>query len=103
RRAVPPAPPTDTGWQRCVGRSRTPWGDLQVLVLRGELVAIGPAPPDPMLAPAKLVPAGEHAFRVESKDGFGPVGELFVFELDGAGRVARLRIGENYTFPVDAW
>jgi CubicO group peptidase (beta-lactamase class C family) len=102
--APPPSPGApDPGWSRYVGRYRNPWGDLQVLVLKGELVAIGPALPDPMLAPARLVPTGEHAFRLESKDGFASLGEPVVFELDEAGRVARVRIGENYTFPVESW
>jgi CubicO group peptidase (beta-lactamase class C family) len=105
RAAAPPPVPAvpDPGWARYVGRYRNPWGDLQVLVLGGELVAIGPNLPDPTLAPARLVPAGEHTFRLESKDGFASVGEPVAFELDGTGRVARVRIGENYTFPVDAW
>jgi CubicO group peptidase (beta-lactamase class C family) len=102
--APPPGPGTpDPGWSRYAGRYRNPWGDLQVLVLKGELVAIGPALPDPMLAPMKLVPAGEHTFRLESKDGFTSLGEPVVFELDAAGRVARVRMGENYTFPVESW
>ena len=42
-------------------------------------------------------------FRFESADGSGPVGELAVFELDAAGKVRRLKYGENYTYPVAAW
>jgi hypothetical protein len=56
-----------------------------------------------MLAPATLHPVAEHTFRLETKDGFGAHGEPVVFELDDAGRVSRLKIGENYTFPVSEW
>jgi hypothetical protein len=34
-----------------------------------------------------------------SDDGFMDIGELVVFELDARGRVSRLKIGENYTYP----
>jgi hypothetical protein len=59
--------------------------------------------PDPMLAPATLVPAGEHTFRIDTKDGYGSHGELVVFELDASGTVARVKVGANYTLPVEAW
>jgi hypothetical protein len=52
---------------------------------------------------ATLQPAGEHTFRVETENGYGIAGELVVFELDGAGRVRRLRMGENYAEPVEQW
>jgi hypothetical protein len=104
-RAAPPPPPRvpDPGWQRYVGRYRNAWGDLQVLVVDGELLLIGPAVPDPIETASRLVPAGEHAFRVETDNGYGIAGERVVFELDAAGRVARLRTGDNYAEPVDRW
>jgi hypothetical protein len=94
---------TDVGWQRYLGRYRNAWGDAQVLIVGGRLTLIGPSLPDPMLAPATLHPVAEHTFRLETKDGFGAHGEPVVFELDDAGRVSRLKIGENYTFPVSEW
>jgi CubicO group peptidase (beta-lactamase class C family) len=93
----------DAGWQRYLGRYRNAWGDTQVLIAGGRLTLIGPFLPDPMLAPATLHPVAEHVFRLETKDGFGAHGEPVVFELDDGGRVARVRIGENYTFPVAEW
>jgi D-alanyl-D-alanine carboxypeptidase len=102
--ALKPAPPTaDPAWQRYVGRYRNPWGDLQILVRGGELIVIGPTGPDPLLTYSTLRPAGEHTFRVETKDGFGIPSELVVFEVDAAGRVTRVRFGENYTERVESW
>ena len=102
--ATKPAPPTaDPAWQRYVGRYRNAWGDLQIIVRGGELTVIGPAAPDPLLAPATLQPVGEHTFRVESKDGYGIPGELAAFEVDATGRVVRVRFGENYTERIETW
>jgi D-alanyl-D-alanine carboxypeptidase len=104
-RAVPPPAPAgpDPAWSRYVGRYRNPWADLEVLIHGGAPVLIDPSQPDPTLALTRLVPLAEHTFRMETRDGFGSPGELVVFELDGAGRVARVRIGENYTYPVAEW
>jgi D-alanyl-D-alanine carboxypeptidase len=92
-----------TKWQRYVGRYREFWGDAQVLVLDGDLVLINPTLPDPTEAMAKLVPVAEHVFRTETKEGFGANGELVVFEVDGEGKVARVKTGENYIYPVAEW
>jgi CubicO group peptidase (beta-lactamase class C family) len=103
-RAAPAAPAVpDAGWQRYLGRYRSPGVDTQVLIVEGRLTLISPALAEPMLAPATLHPVAEHVFRLETKDGFGAHGEPVVFELDDAGRVARLKIGENYTFPIAEW
>jgi D-alanyl-D-alanine carboxypeptidase len=103
-RAMAPLPPVaDPGWQRYVGRYRNQWGDAQVLVIGGRLTIIGPNLPDPMWAPGTLVPIGEHTFRLETKDGYGSHGERVVFEMDAAGKVARLTIGYNHILPVSEW
>lgn len=105
RAAAPPAPPAlpDPAWERYLGRYRNAWGDAQVLVLNGRLTWIGPNLPDPMLAPATLVPVGEHTFRVETKEGFGIPGEHIVFELGPDGRVSRVKLGANYVLPIADW
>ncbi len=104
RVASPPSPKTpDPAWERYVGRYRNAWGDLQVLVLDGQLTMIAPALPDPSEVPARLVPVGEHTFRVESENGYGMPGELVVFEVDASGKVARLKAGENYAEPIERW
>jgi len=99
----PPLPTADPAWQRYVGRYRSAWYDVQILVRGGELTVIGPATPDPLLAPSTLTPVAEHTFRVESSDGYGVPGELMVFELDPAGRVRRARFGENYSERIETW
>lgn len=99
-----PAPPTaDPAWQRYVGRYRNAWGDVQIIVRGGNLIVIGPATPDPLLAPSTLTPVGEHTFQVETTDGYGIPGELVVFETDPTGRVRRARFGENYTERIETW
>ena len=103
RATAPPPPVPDAAWQRYVGRYRNPWGDAQVLVVGGRLTIIGPNLPDPMWAPGTLVPIGEHTFRLETKDGYGSHGERVVFEMDAAGKVARLTIGYNHILPVSEW
>ena len=98
---APTAP--DPAWRRYVGRYRSPWRDVHVLLMDDGLLLVDPTLPDPMLAPTRLVPAGPHAFRVEDADGYGLHGELVRFELDEGGRPRRLRMGENYLDPVSSW
>ena len=103
RVTAPPPPIPDPAWQRYVGRYRNHWGDAEVLVVGGRLTLIGPSLPDPMWAPGTLVPAGEHTFRLETRDGYGSHGERVRFELDDAGRVVRMTVGVNDIFPVQEW
>jgi CubicO group peptidase (beta-lactamase class C family) len=97
-----PAPPP-AGWERYAGRYRSPWADVQVLVVDGRLAMLDPSLPDPMLVVTWLIPTTEHVFRSETKNGFGSHGEPVVFELDADGRVARLKVGENALTPVTDW
>ena len=41
--------------------------------------------------------------RMSSADGYSSRGELVVFEMNDEGRVVRVKLGENYTFPVAEW
>jgi hypothetical protein len=93
----------DPDWQSYVGKYRSAWADLQVLVLDGELVALDPSEPDPLLGRSKLIPVSEHAFRIETNDGYGDHGELAVFEIDQAGQIQRIKFGANYVYPAAAW
>ena len=104
RAAPEPRPATpDPGWQRYVGRYRDAWSDTQVLVHNGELVIVDPSADDPLDTRATLTPVAEHTFRYESDNGFRSRGELAVFEVDDAGLVQRLKLDENYTYPVTDW
>jgi hypothetical protein len=90
-------------WQRYLGKYRNVWGDLQVLLRGGELTLIDPSQPDPLVATARLVPVDEHTFRIDSNENFGSDGELAVFELDEAGNVVSLTLGNTTIFPVAEW
>ncbi|MDP6454905.1 MAG: serine hydrolase domain-containing protein [SAR202 cluster bacterium] len=90
-------------WQAYFGKYQSAWSDLQVLQLNGKLVAIDPSQPDPMESMSTLSPLGEHTFRIENPLGGSAHGEKFVFELNDQGRVERLWVGENYSFPVQDW
>jgi CubicO group peptidase (beta-lactamase class C family) len=100
----PPAPAgPPAGWERYAGRYRNAWADVQVLALDNRLAMLDPSQPDPMLSVVWLHPIAEHAFRSETKNGFGSNAEPVVFEMGGDGRVARLRIGENFMAPIADW
>jgi hypothetical protein len=86
-----------------VGRYRNAWRDFQIIIRGGQLVAIAPDQPDPLLASSMLTPVADHTFRVETADGYGVPGELVVFELDPAGRVKRVRFGENPSERIETW
>ena len=74
-----------------------------MLVHNGELVIVDPSADDPLETRATLTPVAEHTFRYESDNGFRSRGELAVFEVDDAGRVQRLKLDENYSYPVTDW
>lgn len=93
----------EESWQKYVGKYRSQWGDMQILVQNGELVALQPNLPDPVPFITKFVPVAEHTFRMEAPMGFQAPGELAVFELDDDGNVVRLRTGDNYSHPVSDW
>jgi CubicO group peptidase (beta-lactamase class C family) len=100
---APPPPCADPAWQRFVGRYRNPFADFEIVVHDGRLTMVVPLLPDPMLAPGRLIPVGDHTFRVDTANGYGIPGELVVFEMNAAGRVTRVRLGEMYADPVDRW
>jgi D-alanyl-D-alanine carboxypeptidase len=93
----------DPTWQPYVGKYRDAWGDLQVLVLNGELVALNPSELDPIPSLAKLRPEAEGTFRIETQDGYGNHGEAAVFEMDAQGKVALLKFGATILWPVSEW
>lgn len=90
---------TPPAWQRYVGKYRSPWGDSQVLIHDGRLLLINPTEADPIESMATLEPVAEHTFRIEGGPPSGPHGERVVFEFDKGGKVGRVKIGENYTYP----
>lgn len=99
--SAPASPPA--GWERYAGRYRSPWVDVQVLVVDGRLAMLDPSLPDPMVGVTWLHPTAEHTFRCETKNGFGSHGEPAVFEPGADGGVVRLKIGDNFLTPVTEW
>jgi CubicO group peptidase (beta-lactamase class C family) len=101
-KAVTPTPRPEKArpeWQAYVGKYANPWTDSQVLILEGKLVLIEPTEQDPAGTKAVLVPVKGHTFRIEGGRPNGNHGELVVFELGKDGKVARVKVGENYTYP----
>ena len=93
----------DPAWQRYVGKYRDAWGDMQILMQNGELMALDPSQPDPLLATIRFIPVAEHTFRMESENGFLSPDELATFEVDGDGRVTRVRLGNTFMERVESW
>jgi D-alanyl-D-alanine carboxypeptidase len=93
--AAPPMP--DPEWQRYLGTYTDPWGwEYQVLILDGGLVLYEhsyPPEDDPDSSLTQLTPTGPRTFRMSD-------GEAVEFELDGAGKVARLRRRHDFYLPV---
>lgn len=87
--------------ERFAGTYSTPWGEVtDVLVLDGGLVLYDrghPPAEDVEGSLTKLIPEGGTAFRVASDDG---TGARVVFDLE-EGRVVRVKVGENYLYPLD--
>lgn len=95
KREEPAAP----GAERYAGAYHDPWGAAtDFLVMDGRLATYEHGyPPVTSLEGAltELESVDEHTFR--DPDG----GELVTFELRPDGRVARVKVGENYLFPAD--
>ena len=72
-----------------------------MMILNEELVLVTPTALDPRPTMLKLVPAGEHTFRIQGDYGLAPLGENARFEMGADGKVARLWIGPGeYTLPL---
>ena len=89
----------DKNWNTYTGKYRDSWGDYQILIYNGKLVMIYPDASDPKVSMLTLVPVSEHTFKVGG-EGFGELGESVVFELNSTGTVERMKVGENYVYPM---
>jgi len=96
---LPASAPTDQ-LDRYVGLYRNLWGDTRAVIQHTGLALFNPNEPDPQASILRLAPEGEHTFRAEGDNGYGAVGEMVVFEMGPDGKVARLKVGENYSHPV---
>ncbi len=92
------SPPFDSTWVRFVGAYEDPthWR-TEVLLLDKRLYLYGfsyPPEDDPTQGLVELEPVGPATFRRTSD------GEPVHFEMDARGKVSRVKVGENYIYPV---
>lgn len=100
-REVPAAGAGDL--ERWTGRFANLWGRVDVALLGGRLVLLGPGSPDPSQGYLELTPEGPDALRSEAVDGTGPVGELVRYAWADDGSVVSLRFGGMTEWPVEAF
>ena len=93
------APKPDPAWKTFAGKYQDGWSDYEVLVYGGRLAIVFPQADDPLSSMQTLLPTGANTFVI-SGEGYGELGEKVVFELDASGNVARMKIGENYSYPM---
>lgn len=89
-------------WKKYVGKYSDPFEwESEVMILNNELVLYGFSyPPDenPKDGITELTPEGEHTFRMTGENGNG---ELLIFEMDSNDRVKRVKVGENFIYPIN--
>jgi CubicO group peptidase (beta-lactamase class C family) len=98
----PPADAPTNDLARYVGLYRSLWGDTRAVIQHTGLVLFNPNEPDPQATMLRLTPTGEHSFRAEGDNGYAAIGEGVVFEMGPEGEVVRLKVGENYSYPINA-
>jgi len=87
--------------EKYAGKFRNRWGDVEVLVYKGELIMITPQILDPMIEYTVLKHVEGDKFQMKAP-GYGSHNEYAVFEFEN-GKIKRLKTGENYTYPIDEW
>lgn len=100
--ALPDGVSTDD-LDRLTGRYHSLWGEVDVVRGGDRLVMLDPTTPGPLDALEEVRALDATTLRVEDKDGFGGSGERVPFELDGEGRVVRLRISGVSSWPEEAY
>ncbi len=96
----PPPAEADPGWGKYTGMYSDPsWYDTRIMIYKKKLVMYGysyPPESDPEDNVTILTPAGKNTFIMNGPNGNG---EKVIFEMDGNGRVVRVKVGENYLYP----
>ncbi len=99
---LPPTPSEPPRiWQAYLGRYSDPtdW-EYEVMILNNRLVLYGfdyPPEEDPMAGLIELTPLAEHTFRMTGENGNG---EKLIFEMRPDGSVQRIKMGENFIYPI---
>ncbi|MDZ7332251.1 MAG: beta-lactamase family protein [candidate division KSB1 bacterium] len=97
----PSTTPPPSEWQSYLGRYSDPtdW-EYEVMILNDRLVLYGfdyPPEDDPMAGIIELTPIAKHTFRMTGENGNG---EKLIFELGTDGNVQRVKMGENFIYPI---
>jgi CubicO group peptidase (beta-lactamase class C family) len=93
--APKPAGDWDPSWSRFAGLYRNRFGDIQVVEMDRGLVTIDPTATS-FDNPTRLEPIGGGRFRLTSRSGGSPVGEIVRFDEEN-GRVVRMHTGDSFT------
>ncbi len=90
----------DAGWQKYTGKFSDPWSfETEILQVNGKLMMYDysyPPEDDPRRRLVELTPEGPNTFRMTGENGDG---ELVIFEMDSANKVAKVKVGENFLYP----
>ncbi len=100
-RVVSPVSSPPSEWKNYLGRycDPTDW-EYEVMILNNRLVLYGfdyPPEDDPMAGVIELTPIAEHTFRMTGENGNG---EKLIFELGPDGSVQRVKMGQNFIYPM---
>lgn len=94
-RATAPATPDrkpDPTWEKYVGTYTWKHSDMQILLIKGELLMLVPEADSLWESRIKLEPVGPHTFRLTPvSTSYAAIGETLTFELDKDGKVTRAR------------
>jgi Beta-lactamase len=95
------APTPEPAWRQYVGRYAWKFNEMQIQVLDGRLTMIVPDADNPWESRMQLDPVRAHTFRMTAPGfSYGAIGELLTFEMDAAGKVAKVRTPNYYWLPV---
>ncbi len=97
----PEEPHADPAWEKYTGIYTDPsWYVTEIMIYQGRLVMNGynyPPDDDPHDDLVRLTSAGRDTFVMDGPNGNG---EKVVFLFDKSGKVEKVKVGENYIFPV---
>lgn len=91
--------PVDTAHD-LVGRFANEWGEYLVTIRDGSLLFVTTSDSDPLATALVMEPAGVDTFRLTGSYGNAAIGELARYERTADGRIAAIRIGDSYCYPL---
>lgn len=85
------------------GRFANAWGVADIATFGSTLKALSPEADNPVERPTDLHVIDENTLRIGDTNGYGSPGETVSYERDGAGQIARVRIGGTTFYPADVF